>query len=221
MAEAELSPKFAPFFGMVDTELAYKFDMLLISIGRYCFRCKLHGFHSKHLDTHLLQMIFGCMSSEKELSLSLGSSYTGAGAAYGTAKSGIGIAGVGTFRPDLIMKVQRSEHCIYGQSADKMVLCSPSYQWSWLELSLSIRWLLRFSLLETLNRLQGRTTVYSSILQQRAQRFAHRTNTAISGFMHLAAGLSVGLTGLAAGYAIGVVGDVVRARHRMLSLAED
>jgi len=30
---------------------------------------------------------------------------TGAGAAYGTAKSGIGIAGVGTYRPDLIMKV--------------------------------------------------------------------------------------------------------------------
>jgi V-type H+-transporting ATPase 16kDa proteolipid subunit len=26
------------------------------------------------------------------------------GAAYGTAKSGIGIAGVGVFRPDLIMK---------------------------------------------------------------------------------------------------------------------
>lgn len=32
--------------------------------------------------------------------------YTGIGAAYGTAKSGIGIAGVGTFRPDLIMKVR-------------------------------------------------------------------------------------------------------------------
>ncbi|WYZ39112.1 hypothetical protein EsH8_III_001026 [Colletotrichum jinshuiense] len=32
-------------------------------------------------------MIFGCI-----------------GAAYGTAKAGIGIAGVGTFRPDLIMK---------------------------------------------------------------------------------------------------------------------
>jgi len=30
-----------------------------------------------------------------------------------------------------------------------------------------------------------------------------------SGFMHLACGLSVGLTGLAAGYAIGVVGDTV------------
>jgi len=31
--------------------------------------------------------------------------YPGIGAAYGTAKSGIGIAGVGTYRPDLIMKV--------------------------------------------------------------------------------------------------------------------
>lgn len=30
-----------------------------------------------------------------------------------------------------------------------------------------------------------------------------------SGFLHLGAGLSVGLTGLAAGYAIGVVGDMV------------
>ena len=30
-----------------------------------------------------------------------------------------------------------------------------------------------------------------------------------NGFMHMAAGLSVGLPGLAAGYAIGIVGDVV------------
>lgn len=29
-----------------------------------------------------------------------------------------------------------------------------------------------------------------------------------SGFMHLACGLSVGLTGLAAGYSIGIVGDM-------------
>lgn len=34
---------------------------------------------------------------------------TGIGAAYGTAKSGIGIAGVGTFRSDLIMKVRKQE----------------------------------------------------------------------------------------------------------------
>jgi hypothetical protein len=33
------------------------------------------------------------------------SGLAGVGAAYGTAKSGIGIANVGVFRPDLIMKV--------------------------------------------------------------------------------------------------------------------
>lgn len=33
-------------------------------------------------------------------------------------------------------------------------------------------------------------------------------NSGISGFMHLACGLSVGLTGMAAGYAIGIVGDM-------------
>lgn len=32
--------------------------------------------------------------------------------------------------------------------------------------------------------------------------------TACSSFLHLASGLSVGLTGLAAGYAIGIVGDM-------------
>jgi hypothetical protein len=38
---------------------------------------------------------------------------TGVGAAYGTAKSGIGIANVGTFRPDLIMKVPfRRKICV-------------------------------------------------------------------------------------------------------------
>lgn len=34
-----------------------------------------------------------------------------------------------------------------------------------------------------------------------------------SGFMHLACGLSVGLTGVAAGYAIGIVGDMVRSER--------
>lgn len=35
------------------------------------------------------------------------------------------------------------------------------------------------------------------------------TTSGYSGFLHLGAGLSVGLTGLAAGYAIGIVGDMV------------
>lgn len=50
--------------------------------------------------------------------------HTGAGAAYGTAKSGIGIAGVGTFRPDLIMKVWRTLRQIRNQRADSKDLQS-------------------------------------------------------------------------------------------------
>jgi len=92
------------------------------------------------------------------------------GAAYGTAKSGIGIAGVGTFRPDLIMK----------------------------------------SLIPVV--MSGIIAVYSLVIAvliagdmgpPPGQNYG-----LFNGFMHLAAGLSVGLTGLAAGYAIGIVGDM-------------
>ncbi|KAF7718808.1 V-type H+-ATPase, proteolipid subunit [Penicillium ucsense] len=94
------------------------------------------------------------------------------GAAYGTAKSGIGIAGVGTFRPDLIMKslipvVMSGIIAVYGLVISVLIVgdIRPDQQQS----------------------------LYK-------------------GCMHLAAGLSVGLSGLAAGYTIGVVGDAgVRA----------
>jgi hypothetical protein len=38
-----------------------------------------------------------------------------------------------------------------------------------------------------------------------------------AGFLHMAAGLSVGLAGMAAGYAIGIVGDVVRRNRHAFS----
>ncbi|KAK7511819.1 vacuolar ATP synthase-like protein 16 kDa proteolipid subunit [Phyllosticta capitalensis] len=118
--ESDLTPKFAPFFGM----------------GGIAFA-----------------MIFGCV-----------------GAAYGTAKSGIGISGVGTFRPDLIMK----------------------------------------SLIPVV--MSGIIAVYALVI---AVLIAGdmgpppgQNYSLFSGFMHLACGLSVGLTGCAAGYAIGKVGDM-------------
>ena len=52
-------------------------------------------------------------------------SYPGAGAAYGTAKSGIGIAGVGTFRPDLIMKVGHEFSGSYGLNTDISIILVP------------------------------------------------------------------------------------------------
>ncbi|KAK3676947.1 v-type proton ATPase 16 kDa proteolipid subunit 2 [Recurvomyces mirabilis] len=102
-------------------------------------------------------MIFGCI-----------------GAAYGTAKSGIGIAGVGTFRGDLIMK----------------------------------------SLIPVV--MSGIIAVYSLVVSVliagNMKPPPEKHYTLFEGCMHLACGLSVGLTGLAAGYAIGVVGDAgVRA----------
>nr|OQO28135.1 V-type proton ATPase 16 kDa proteolipid subunit 2 [Rachicladosporium sp. CCFEE 5018] len=102
-------------------------------------------------------MIFGCL-----------------GAAYGTAKSGIGIAGVGTFRSDLIMK----------------------------------------SLIPVV--MSGIIAVYalvvSVLIAGNMKPPPEQHYSLFTGFMHLACGLSVGLTGLAAGYAIGVVGDTgVRA----------
>ncbi|KAF2758488.1 vacuolar ATP synthase 16 kDa proteolipid subunit 2 [Pseudovirgaria hyperparasitica] len=97
-------------------------------------------------------MIFGC-----------------AGAAFGTAKSGIGIAGVGTFRSDLIMK----------------------------------------SLIPVV--MSGIIAVYAlviAVLIASDVMAPPAKYSLFSAFMHLAAGLSVGLSGLAAGYSIGIVGDM-------------
>ncbi|KAF5240672.1 hypothetical protein FAUST_4198 [Fusarium austroamericanum] len=100
-------------------------------------------------------MIFGCI-----------------GAAYGTAKSGISIIGVGTFQPDIVLR------CIIP------VIMS------------------------------GIIAVYSLVI---AVLIADdldpsKTYTLFSGVLHLASGLTVGLTGIAAGYCIGIVGDAgVRA----------
>ncbi|KAF2807302.1 vacuolar ATP synthase-like protein 16 kDa proteolipid subunit [Mytilinidion resinicola] len=104
-------------------------------------------------------MIFGCV-----------------GAAYGTAKSGMGIAGVGVYRPDLIMK----------------------------------------SLIPVV--MSGILAVYAlviSVLIANDLKPPPKNYSLFAGFMHLSAGLSVGLTGMAAGYAIGIVGDTgVRAFMR-------
>mmetsp|Transcript_13020 Transcript_13020/g.21317 ORF Transcript_13020/g.21317 Transcript_13020/m.21317 type:complete len:179 (-) Transcript_13020:282-818(-) len=93
------------------------------------------------------------------------------GAAYGTAKSGVGIAAMGVMKPDLVMRsivpvVMAGVVGIYG-------------------LIISV-------------------IVGGSI---KAPNGDSATYYYYQGFAHLAAGLSVGLSGLASGMAIGVVGD--------------
>jgi V-type H+-transporting ATPase proteolipid subunit len=95
--------------------------------------------------------------------------FSALGAAYGTAKSGTGIAAMSVMRPDLIMKsiipvVMAGILAIYGLVVAVLIagaLNDPA---------------------------TGKYTIYQS-------------------FIHLGAGLSVGLAGLASGFAIGIVGD--------------
>ncbi|CAO3573551.1 unnamed protein product [Mortierella alpina] len=89
------------------------------------------------------------------------------GAGYGTFKSGIGIAGMGTFRPELMMK----------------------------------------ALIPVV--MAGIISVYGLVISVLIAGSLSSSNYSLyAGFVHLGAGLCVGLTGLVAGYAIGIVGDV-------------
>ena len=112
----------------------------------------------------------------------------GIGAAYGTAKAGIGISGVGTFRSDLIMKVS-----IFSDTSLSRTLTSLK------------------SLIPVV--MSGIIAVYALVIAVLiAGDMApppEKNYSLFGGFMHLASGLSVGATGLAAGYAIGIVGDSV------------
>jgi len=94
--------------------------------------------------------------------------FSAMGAAYGTAKSGTGIAAMAVMRPEAIMKsiipvVMAGIIAIYGVVVAVLIA----------------------------GQLESSSNGYQLC----------------QGFVHLGAGLSVGLSGLAAGYAIGVVGD--------------
>jgi len=94
--------------------------------------------------------------------------FSALGAAYGTAKSGVGIAAMSVMRPELIMKciipvVMAGILAIYG-------------------------------------------LVVSVLIAGQLSAVEDGYNL-FKGFVHLGAGLAVGLSGLAAGFAIGIVGD--------------
>merc|ERR1719350_2787589 len=94
------------------------------------------------------------------------------GAAYGTAKSGVGISCMGVMRPDMVMR-----------SIIPVVMA-------------------------------GVLGIYGLITAVIINGKLHPSSTysAYSGYAHLGAGLTVGLSSMAAGLAIGVVGDAgVRA----------
>jgi V-type H+-transporting ATPase proteolipid subunit len=118
------------------------------------------------------------------------------GAAYGTAKSGVGISSMGVMRPDLAMRniipvVMAGVLGIYGLIVAVIIggqIGQPKAQ-TWAGGNAAPKYSSGATLAST-------GAAYSSF----------------AGFAHLAAGLCCGLSGLAAGMAIGVVGDAgVRA----------
>eukprot|EP00438_Fugacium_kawagutii_P028200 Skav200369 [mRNA] locus=scaffold2518:236377:241087:- [translate_table: standard] len=102
----------------------------------------------------------------------------GAATAYGTAKSGVGIASMGVMRPDMIMPLGRGEKSI---------------------IPVVMAGVLGIYGLITAVIINGR-------------KMDAANYSAYSGYAHLGAGLTVGMSSLAAGLAIGIVGDAgVRA----------
>nr|CAB3224599.1 V-type proton ATPase 16 kDa proteolipid subunit [Phallusia mammillata] len=91
--------------------------------------------------------------------------FSALGAAYGTAKSGTGIAAMSVMRPELIMK-----------SVVPVVMA-------------------------------GIIAIYGVVIAVLISQKMTATMSLFTAFLHLGAGLSVGLSGLAAGFAIGIVGD--------------
>jgi len=91
--------------------------------------------------------------------------FSALGAAYGTAKSGTGIAAMSVMRPELIMK-----------SIIPVVMA-------------------------------GIIAIYGLVVAVLIGSSINETYKVYTAYLHLGAGLSVGLSGLAAGFAIGIVGD--------------
>jgi V-type H+-transporting ATPase proteolipid subunit len=89
-----LCPPFAPFFGFAGVASA---------VGCYI----IPYFEKINLNYYRWSLAVSFLA---DIELSLYDSYLilAVGAAFGTSKAGIGIAGLGTFKPELIMKVRSS-----------------------------------------------------------------------------------------------------------------
>ena len=143
------------------------------------------------------------------------------GAAYGTAKSGVGVSSMGVMKPDLIMKsiipvVMAGVLGIYGLIiaviiANQGARPSPDPRWRRPSPPLAPQRLAHSS---------GRSKFVARGGGAVALPVGNTPKySAFTGFAHLAAGLACGLSGMAAGIAIGIVGDAgVRASAQQSKL---
>lgn len=134
-------------------------QILAFSLGTTNRYKKIAKMSSQTSDTPIYAPFFGVMGVASAII------FSSLGAAYGTAKSGSGIAAMAVMRPELV-----------NQSIIPVVMA-------------------------------GIVAIYGLVVAAVISNGLTPPYRLFSGFLHLGAGLSVGLAGLAAGFAIGVVGD--------------
>jgi len=103
------------------------------------------------------------------------------GAAYGIAKSAIGISAVSVFRPDQIVK------------SDYLFTSSLISTYIWPDLMPPI--------------MAGIVAIYGLVISVLISSKLQEKSALHTNFLMLGAGLSVGISGIAAGFSIGIIGD--------------
>ena len=126
--------------------------------------------------------------------------FTCFGAAYGTAKSGVGISAMGVLRPDLIVKSTWSYRSQSG--SEQQATASEAATPRWPSFTLTHR---HTDIVPVI--MAGIIGIYGLVVSVLISDNLKQNTALFTGFIQLGAGLSVGLAGLAAGFAIGIVGD--------------
>ena len=135
------------------------------------------------------------------------------GAAYGTAKSGVGICSVAVLKPELIIKsiipvVMAGILGIYGLIISVIISGSCKYSMS----DIFGYWLTKPRYLLYPNHLFSFSIVKAVPYDENIMKASEWSYNYALGYKQLASGLCCGLSSLAAGLAIGIVGDAgVRA----------
>lgn len=111
------------------------------------------------------------------------------GAAYGTAKAGVGVSAMGVLRPDLIVKSTLRFIIALGRLSLLYFMPLTTY----------------VDIIPVV--MAGIIGIYGLVVSVLISNGLSQESSLFDNFIQLGAGLSVGLSGMAAGFAIGIVGD--------------
>lgn len=119
------------------------------------------------------------------------------GAAYGTAKAGVGISAAGVLRPDLVVQSPSPSFPIAPIPTLLTRQTRPSHNLTELTSLLDITPIVMAAIL----------AIYGLVVSVMIANTLTFPTHIFSAFIHLGAGLAVGISALGAGFAIGITGD--------------